>query len=131
MAEHRTLTDIKPRQTKALYDTVRPPRGVTDERIIGQEKSTSSNHLFISGPKEAAFTVACCLHLTSQAHHDPNPTKSRSRSRKKKPTRKFFSDPSTLLRLKTRSLPKISVCPKTCLEVSRPVSNLSRACFTN
>ena len=31
------MTDSKPRQTKALYNTVRPPR-VIDERIIGQEK---------------------------------------------------------------------------------------------
>ena len=33
------FTDNKPRQTKALCDTVKPPRGVTDERIIGQEKT--------------------------------------------------------------------------------------------
>ena len=30
------MTDNKPRQIKALYDTVRPPREVTDKRIRGQ-----------------------------------------------------------------------------------------------
>ena len=35
------MTDNKPRQIKALYDTVRPPREVTDKRIRGQEKNES------------------------------------------------------------------------------------------